>query len=101
MGLIGQRPTAYLKSLGSRLCRAKGKRDLPPCLPAVIWPVAVDTVLFLRLDGALCEAVASIIDTDLFRCIRSVPPDGYWREGISGRAGYCEVNTSLSDDGGG
>ena len=84
-GLIGQRPTAYLKSLGSWICRAKGKRDRPPCLPAV----AVDAVLFLRLDGALCEDVPSIIDTDLFRCMRPVPPDGYWRECISGRAGFA------------
>ena len=89
--LIGQRPTAYLKSLGSRLCRAKGKRDRAPCLPAVLWPVAVDAVLYRRLgdcDGAPCKAVTSI-DTDLVRCIRPVPLGGIWRGGISGRSGCC------------
>jgi hypothetical protein len=69
--MVGQRPTAYLKSFESRLRRVEGKRGRPPCLPAVIWPVAVDAVLFLRLDdcdGAPCKAVTSI-DTDLVRCI--------------------------------
>src|ERR1700675_122994 len=102
-GLIGQRSTAYLKSLGSRLCRAKGKRDRPLCLPAAIWPVAedipdmdfvptrwcpmpcpaaVDAALFLRLDdcdGALCKA-AAFIDTYLARSMRPVPPDGSGRD---------------------
>jgi hypothetical protein len=48
--------------------------------------LAVDAVLFIRrdiCDGALGDDEAVIpICADLARCIRPVPPDGCWREGV-------------------
>ena len=93
--------------MGSRLCKAEGKRRIPR-LPAEIWRVAEDrrdldrvpTPLLCKCmaagadrilrpnesAGMLCEAVLSIV-----RGIGPVPPDSNWRERISRRSGRCEM----------